>query len=101
MRGLRTISAILWTPASLDAQQHTPLHLIGAVKLAVQLLCFKDQIRQGRSVNRFDLIKRPIVAQGFRYRMRLQSMRSQAFILSASIFVSEENQGNPYAVRRQ
>src|SRR5258708_36693321 len=63
MSRLRAIRAIFGTAPGLDAQEHTSLHLVGAVAGAVDQLRPEKQVRQRRDVDRLDLSQRPIVTQ--------------------------------------
>ena len=75
VRGLRTVGAILRAAAGLDAEEHTALHLVGAVVGTLSLLRSEDQIGQRRGVDRFDLVDSPIVSDH-----RFESLSEREFL---------------------
>lgn len=61
-RRLRTIAAVLGTPARFDRKQHAALDLVWLVMLAVDARSAKNERSEWFNVNRFNLRQGPIVA---------------------------------------
>ena len=61
VRGLRAIAAIFWASTSLDAEQARLLDVGHVMKFAMDGVCPRNQIKQGRIVDRDDFVERPIM----------------------------------------
>ena len=61
VRRLGTVRTVLRAATALDVQEHRPLNLVWRMMLAVNKLCLKDEVDEGRAVNLLDFAEGPVV----------------------------------------